>query len=101
MTFQKSDINRRGGGSNSKNNNIPIISEVDEENEETIMEKAKINSGRGSTTTNSLSKPKSVADNWKGIGNRHMASQVSSTTNFHAIYFSSLKQFSQQLFCFT
>lgn len=64
-------------------------SEDDEENEEIMRANANINNmqqtsnSNGNGNGNNAQKPsgsnptKSAADNWKGIGNRHMASQVS------------------------
>lgn len=60
------------------------VSEDDEENEEIMRANRNTVSSNSNMNHNPpMSKPKfdnskSAADNWKGIGNRHMASQVRS-----------------------
>ena len=76
MTFQN-DLRGR-----NNHRNIPIISEDDEENEEIMRANAKLAThsihqyGNESPRNPKFDNSKSAADNWKGIGNRHMASQV-------------------------
>ncbi len=88
MTLQEKE---QRGGLESRGN-IPVTSEDDEENEEIMRANGKLvtgthtsdrdmnsNNNRDSVNSHNTngSKPKSAADNWKGIGNRHMASLVS------------------------
>ena len=69
----------------SNNNNYPrpqASEQDDEENEEIMRANAKLAThsihqyGNESPRNPKFDNSKSAADNWKGIGNRHMASQV-------------------------
>ena len=51
-------------------------SEDDEENDE-IIRATKVYQHNGNGNTDAADHTKNAAENWKGIGNRHMAMQVS------------------------